>query len=310
MQKRIREILSVMPEKLNGILSAALLRLSDSVEELRFRVGRPLIIGTANGNFAVLSEGGISPAIGGAYIVSEDDIRRIFCAICENSVYAHAEEIKHGYITIKGGHRVGFSGKAVICGGEIENIRDINSLNIRVASERIGCGSPYIDFVLSNGKIENTLVVSPPGCGKTTLLRDFTRIISNSGLRVSVIDERGEIAAMYKGVPQNDIGVQTDVLEDAPKEVGIPLMLRSMSPQVIICDEIATKEDTLAVIKSFGAGCGVIASSHGGSLDEIMNRSFLKPILGRAGFNKIIVLRRNNESLCRRISGDVFEVEK
>ncbi len=309
MKKRIREVLAIMPENLRNILNGASGQLSD-VEEIRLRCGRPLIIKTAGGNFAVLSNGNISPAIGGAYLVKETDIKRLFCALCENSVYAHTEEIKQGYITLKGGHRAGFSGKAVVSRGDIENIKDINSINIRIASEKIGCATDYMGNILKNGRVINTLIVSPPGCGKTTLLRDITRQLSNSGLKVSVIDERGEIGALYHGMPQNDIGVQTDVIEDAPKDKGIEIMLRTMSPQVIICDEIAAKEDINALFKCFGAGVGVIASAHAESFEEVKNRKIIVPILGRGGFNQVIVLKRNDDSISKRVVGEVFEVRQ
>lgn len=307
MKKRTGEILSVIPDNLKSILGKAFEQLPE-IEEIRLRTGRPLIVGTAGGNFAVLSSGNISPAIGGAYIVNEVDIKRIFSFICDNSVYAHTEEIKKGYITIRGGHRVGFSGKAVLNNNEIENIRDINSINIRIASQRLGMASEYIGNILKNGQIVNTLVISPPCCGKTTLLRDLTRQISDSGIKVSVIDERGEIAAMYRGIPQNDVGVQTDVIEDAPKAKAIEIMLRSMSPQVIICDEIAAEEDVSALKKCFGAGVGVIASAHAGSYDEIKNRAIINSLLGKNGFKQIIVLRRNNDSISKRITGEIYEV--
>ncbi len=309
MKKRTREVIRIMPDNLRGVLEKALAHLS-SVEEIRLRTNRPLIIKNTDGNFAVLKEGGISPAIGGAYLVSENDIKRTFSALCENSLYAHTEEIKRGYITLRGGHRAGFSGKAVVSKGEIEGMRDINSINIRIASERLGMAGEYMDRILQNGRVINTLVVSPPGCGKTTLLRDITRQLSDSGIKVSVVDERGEIAAMHKGVPQNDVGVQTDVIEDAPKDKAIELMLRSMSPMTIICDELASKEDIDALFKCFGAGVGVIASAHADSMEDVLGRKLLIPVLGKSGFNQVIVLKRNGESLSQRVTGEIYEVEK
>ncbi len=310
MEKRVKEIFAVLPDNLKCLLKEALTQSCGSLEEIRIRVNRPLIISTSLGSFAVLTDGSISPAIGGAYIITENDIKRIFCALCENSIYAHTEEIKQGYITIRGGHRAGFCGKTVVSCGNIETIKEINGINIRVASERIGTGGEYIDAVLKNGKVKNTLIVSPPGVGKTTLLRDLTRLISHSGIKVSVIDERGEIGALYRGVPQNDIGIQTDIIEDAPKNKAIPLMLRSMSPQLIVCDELSTEGDVEAVKKCFGMGVSVIASAHGGSLEEIKNNCHLKRILGKNGFNQVIVLRRNNKSHIKKVVGEIFEVEK
>ena len=297
-----------MPENLKKLLRDSLSKHWGGLEEIRLRVNRPLIISTSEGSFAILTNGSISPAIGSAYIVTEADIKWIFCSLCENSIYAHAEEIKQGYITIKGGHRAGFSGKAVLSDGKIENIKEINSINIRVAKERIGCGAEYIDKLLKNGKITNTLVISPPGVGKTTLLRDMARLFSNSGLRVSVIDERGEIGASYRGIPQNDIGVQTDIIEDVPKEKAIPMMLRTMSPQLIVCDEIATEEDARSVKRCFGAGVGVIASAHSGSLKEIKANPLFKDMFFVGGFEKIILLKRNNSSISKRVSGEIYEV--
>ena len=158
--------------------------------------------------------------------------------------------------------------------------------------------------------VKNTLIVSPPGVGKTTLLRDLTRLISHSGLKVSVIDERGEIGGVFRGIPQNDIGIQTDIIEDAPKNKAIPLMLRAMSPQVIVCDELSTKSDIDAIHKCFGAGVSVIASAHAGSFEEIRNNSHIQSVLGKGKFNQVIVLRRNSESIIRRVIGEIIEVEK
>ena len=309
MDKKMREILGIMPENLRTLLKQGLMGRWESLEEIRIRINRPLIVGTAEGNFAILKDGNISPAIGGAYIICEADIKRVFCNLCENSVYAHEEEIRQGYISIKGGHRAGFSGKAVVRGGRIETVKEINSINIRVARERIGCGNEYIKEILKDGKVKNTLVISPPGCGKTTLLRDLTRIISNSGIKVSVIDERGEIGACFCSVPQNDLGVQTDIIEDAPKKEGIPLMLRSMSPNVIVCDEIATEADAQSVKKCFGSGVSVIASAHSGKFEEIKCNPLIKGLIGGNGFEKIIVLKRNNASFSKRIVGEVIEVK-
>jgi len=308
MDTRIKEILCYLPENLRNILSNPIKHSADNIQEIRMRVNKPLIIGTTNGNFAVLPNGGLSPAVGGAYIITLHDIRAVFQLICENSVYAYMEDIKQGFITIKGGHRVGFTGKAVCNDKKIENFKDISSVNIRIAREVIGSSNEIINEILINGKICNTLLVSPPLGGKTTVIRDIARRISNEGFKVGIADDRGEIAAVYKGVPQNDIGIQSDVIENAPKREAISIMLRSMSPQVIISDEISNNDDSYAVEQCFGTGVAVIGSAHGNSVSEIEERKFLKNLIGRGGFEKIIILSVSGCGICSNIRGTVYDV--
>ena len=273
--------------------------------EIRLRCRLPLIIGTENGSFSVLPNGEISPAVGGAYIVEPGDIQRVFRAVCENSVYAFSEEIRQGFVTIKGGHRVGISGRAVTSGKAIETFRDISSLNIRVAREVIGSANLIIDDVLKPDGVKNTLIVAPPMGGKTTVLRDLSRQISDRGLKTAIADERGEIAALFKGVPQNNVGVQTDVLENIPKADAAIMLLRTMSPEVIITDEISTKKDAEAILECFGMGVSVVASTHGETADEVLSRGFLKPLLGGMGFGQIIVLKKEGKGFGTEVFGEV-----
>ena len=247
MNTRLAEILEYMPKHISSMLEKTFEITETSIQEIRIRSELPLIVGTLSGSFAVLPDGSLSPAVGGAYIVSGADLRRIFQAVCENSVYAYIDDIRQGFITIKGGHRVGFTGRAVVSDNRIENFREISSLNIRIAREVIGAASGIAENVLTAGGVVSTLLVSPPMGGKTTVLRDLARIISDNGVKTAVADDRGELAALYKGVPQNNIGVQTDVMENAPKAEAIVMMLRSMSPQMIVTDEISTEEDSKAL---------------------------------------------------------------
>lgn len=307
MDRRIYEIPEYMPESLKRVLSDTIRYSADTIQEIRLRSERPLIVGTVNGNFAVLPGGSLSPAVGGAYIVSSEEIAAVFQLICENSVYAYLEDIRQGFITIKGGHRVGFTGKAVCGGKSIEAFKEISSVNIRVARELIGCSNNVINEIIKNGKIINTLLVSPPLGGKTTVIRDIARHISNEGFKVAIADDRGEIAAMYKGIPQNDIGIQTDVIENAPKKEAVSMLLRAMSPQVIISDEICGSDDAYAVEQCFGTGVSVIGSVHGNSADEISERGFLKPLLRKGGFEKIILLSSEGRGINRHIKGIVSE---
>lgn len=310
MNMRLAEVLNYVPKHLKTILTKTFTVTGESIQEIRIRSNLPLIIGTTSGSFAVLPDGSVSPAVGGAYIITDSDLRQIFQAVCENSVYAYLDDIKQGFITIKGGHRVGFSGRAVVIGGHVENFREISSLNIRIAREVIGAANEIIENVLDGNGVISTLIVSPPMGGKTTVLRDLTRQISNRGIKVSAADDRGELAALYHGIPQNDIGLQTDVMENAPKSEAVLMMLRSMSPQLIVTDEIASEADAAAVMQCFGTGVAVIGSAHGSSFEEIEHRGILQPLLGGIGFKKIILLQKDGSGLNTRILGNVMEVRE
>ena len=303
MNNRLKEVLNYMPENLKSILFKTFEQTGDIIQEIRIRNKSPLIINCLSGSFAVLPDGTISPAVGGAYIISPSELNRIFCSICENSVYAYAEDIKQGFITIKGGHRVGITGRANTVNGRIESFKEISSLNIRIAREVIGAANSVIDNVVQNGVVYNTLLVAPPMGGKTTVLRDLARQISDMGVKTALVDERGELASIYCGVPQNNIGLQTDVIENVPKAEGALLLLRTMSPQLIITDEISTQADANALIQCFGLGVSVIASTHGSSIDEVKNRLSIKPLLGGNGFNRIILLTKEGRGINTGIIG-------
>ena len=308
MNVRLAEILNYIPEPMKCMLKKTFAHVEDGLQEVRIRRGLPLIIGTSHGSFAVLPNGEVSPAVGGAYIVDSCDIKRIFQAICDNSVYAFAEDIRQGFVTVKGGHRVGITGRAVAEGGKIESFRDISSLNIRIAREVVGAANDIIDKIIKPRGIVNTLIVAPPMGGKTTVLRDVARRISDMGIKTAIADDRGEIAALYKGIPQNNVGVQTDVIENVPKAQALGMLLRTMSPQLIVTDEISVKQDADALQQCFGTGVAVVATVHGGSAEEVMSKGFLKPLMGEAGFRQIILLSKEGDGFNTKILGKVTEV--
>jgi len=293
MNDRIFQILEYIPPPMREEIASAASGLHN-VEEIRLRADLPISI-FSNGKSHQI-DGGVTAAA---------DIQSIFTAVCEHSVYAYLEEIKQGFITVNGGHRVGICGRAIVRNGEIENIKDISGLNFRIAREVIGCADKIFGEIISaNQEVESTLIISPPQCGKTTMLRDLARQCSNFGLNVSVVDCRGEIAACYRGVAQNDLGANVDVLDGAPKAAGMMMLLRSMSPQVLVTDEIGGDDDIFAVSQGMSGGVAVIASVHGAEVDHVLRNEKYAPLFGKCGFSNIVSLSRRNGA------GTIEEVRK
>ncbi len=207
-----------------------------------------------------------------------EDIRIIINKMSKFSIFAFEEDIKQGFITINGGHRIGITGEWVFENGNIKYLKNISSLNIRISREVLGFGKKFINYIYNHDSIVNTLIISPPRCGKTTLLRDLSRIISNGesplnkGFKVSIVDERSEIAASFQGVPQLDVGIRTDVYDNCLKSKGIILAIRSMAPEVIICDEIGTKEDFESILIAYNSGVSIISTIHGNCEEDFYRK--------------------------------------
>ena len=250
----------------------------NTLEEVRIRVDRPVIL-KYPGKEDILE-----------HIVNQVEIVNILQSLCNNSIYSYQSQICDGYITLAGGHRVGITGNVAMKEGKIINVNYVSSLNFRVAREIIGASDGIMKDVLVNGEINNTLIVSKPGCGKTTILRDLVRNISNSGFTVSLIDERGEIASMYKGIPQNDIGLRTDVMDNVTKSLGMKIAIRTMAPQVIVADEIGTKDDLEAINYGICSGVKGIFTAHGADISELRKNESLNSLYEEKLFKRIIFL--------------------
>ena len=255
----------------------------NSIEEIRIRVNRAVILRYRDHEDIL------------EHIVTQTEIINILQSLCNNSVYAYQSQICDGYITLQGGHRVGITGNIAMKDGKIVNVNYISSLNFRIAREIIGSGEEAVKQIVEGKEVNNTLIVSKPRVWKTTMLRDVVRSISNMGFTVSLIDERGEIASMYKGIPQNDIGLRTDVLDNITKSLGMKIAVRTMSPQVIVADEIGTMEDLDAINYGICSGVKGIFSAHGDSIQTLRDNQALNKLYEQKLFKKIIFLKERGK---------------
>lgn len=244
---------------------------SDRIQEIRMRNGQPLWIRMGDVGFFPETECG-KDRLDGAKIITNRDVKATVAKLSAYSLYAFEEELRRGFLTIEGGHRVGFCGKAIMEDGKIKTLHQISSLNIRVARQIFGCAREVLPFVLENGKFLSAVLVSPPGCGKTTLLREMIRCLSMKGITVGVADERGEIAGMRDGLPQMELGPCTDVMYGCPKAQAMEMLLRSMSPDVIAADELGRESEYQAVEEMIHGGVEILCTMHGSSMEDILNR--------------------------------------
>ncbi len=279
--------LKYFPDKLEKKIAEEILDKMNEIEEIRIRVNRPIIIKYGSGEKII------------KYSVTPEEILTTLQLICENSIYSYQNQISEGFITIKGGHRIGISGSCVIENGKVININYIYSLNFRIAKEVIGCANNILKYILNpeENSIFNTLIVSAPGLGKTTILRDISRQISSGikeikfkALNVGIIDERSEISAMYKGMPQKDVGIKSDIIENVPKDIGMKMLVRTMAPRVIVADEIGNEEDVYAINYVICSGCKGIFTAHGTCFQDIYLNPILKELINKHIFERIIFL--------------------
>ena len=286
----MEEILRYFPNNIYKVLNNIFNQnnnLENQIQEIRIRSNNPIILKLRQSDIPV------------DYIVEQTEVLQTLEKLCENSIYAYKKQICEGFLTIRGGHRIGISGTAVVEKNEVINLKYITSLNFRIAREIIGCSNHIIGQVLDlrNKTINNTLIVSPPGKGKTTLLRDVIRTISNGipevefpGQTCGVVDERGEIAASYRGIPQNDVGIRTDVIGNISKAKGMKMLIRSMAPQVIACDEIGSKEDVEAIKETMISGVKGIFTMHGKNMEDIEKNKEIYELVETKQIEKIIFI--------------------
>lgn len=283
----MEEILNYFTEKISIQLENEIKDKFDTLEEIRLRVERPIVLKFKDNDKVI------------KYNVTTEDILSTLQILCENSIYTYQGQIAEGFITVKGGHRVGISGSCAIENGKVINIKYIYSLNFRIARQVIGSSNSVLRHILNleSNSIYNTLIVSAPGTGKTTILRDIIRQLATGikeikflAINVGVVDERGEIAAMYKGIPQNDIGIKTDIMENVSKNIGIRMLIRSMAPKVIVADEIGKREDIEAIHYAVCSGCKGIFTAHGSTFEDISLNPIIHNLIETHTIDRLIFL--------------------
>lgn len=295
--RQLETVIKIMSVRLKNLFLRSGLEF-ENLQEIRLRAGGPLLLNVRQGEYFLTAEGKLTKKCREAYIVSRNEIRETMEYISNYSLYAFEEEVRQGYITLAGGHRVGISGRVVLEQNKIKSMKYISFLNIRFAHQIKGCADPVLPLIKKNDTICHTLLIAPPGCGKTTMLRDTVRQLSDGGMTIGVIDERSEIAACYLGIPQNDVGMRTDVLDCCPKAEGMLLMIRSMSPEVIAVDEIGKEEDLYALQYAISCGCKLIATVHGSSLSELRSKPVLCEMIREELFERYLILEKKN-GICR-----------
>lgn len=287
-ESREQQVLQVLAKSVRAVVEAEGLDFR-KVQEIRMRIGKPLSL-VYNNEERLLPSGQEQ-----GHLVTKDEVRETLEYISHYSLYAYEQEMRQGFITIEGGHRVGMMGKAILEGNKVKNLQYISSVNIRMSHEVLGCADKVMPFITKNRQVCHTLVISPPRCGKTTLIRDMIRQISDGnmytkGCTVGVVDERSEIGGCYLGIAQNQLGMRTDILDGCPKAEGMIMLIRSMAPQVIAVDEIGSPEDIHAIEYAMQCGCKMIASVHGMSMDEATDKPVLGKLIRERRFERYIIL--------------------
>lgn len=295
------EIIEILPRRIRECIERMPIKIKESTEEIRIRTERPVEIICSHIDGFLTEAGSLSREINDGIVITKEESHQLLNIVSNHSLYALEEELRRGYLTISGGHRIGMTGKVVLENGQIAHLKEITGYNIRVAREKKGVADPLIPYIWNGKRLFNTLIISPPKCGKTTILRDLTRIFSTGlkngklpGFKIGLVDERSEIAGCVNGIPQKDIGPRTDILDGCPKAEGMMMLIRSMSPQIIVADEIGRNEDVNALLEATHAGVTIITTVHGYNLEDINRRPSFTKMLQLGIFDRFIVLSKRN----------------
>lgn len=289
-----KEIYQLFGKRVSEILKLSRLDM-EALYEIRLRIQGPLIVIINGEEFFLTPRGERTKEQSLAYRITTEDIKESMENISGYSLYAYEDELRQGFLNVSGGHRVGIAGKTLLDGNKVRGVKYISYINVRLAHQVKGCASPVMPYVHNGREIYDTLIISPPRCGKTTLLRDLIRQLSNGsqtcpGTTVGVVDERSEIGGCYRGIPQNDLGIRTDVLDCCPKAEGMMMLIRSMSPSVIAVDELGDYGDIHAIESVIHCGCHLVATVHGSSISDIQQKPLMQRLVSNHVFQRYIVL--------------------
>lgn len=304
-------IIQLFPDTYREFFKEAVLR-ADHLNEIRLRAEKPVIVVLNGTEYFLTKTGAFTKEESAAEKIGQKGLDTILNHICNYSVYAYEDEIRQGFLTVQGGHRIGVAGQAIMrTEGEIKNMKYISFLNIRISHQILGAADCILPFLYDNDRIYNTLLISMPGVGKTTLLRDIVRQVSDGnrhaeGMTVGVVDERSELAGCFQGVAQNDLGIRTDVLDACPKAFGMMMLLRSMAPKVIAVDEIGNRQDEEAIRQVTRCGVHILATIHGSGMEDLKNSAIGRNLLEERIFERYIVLEKAGN---RQVKQTVYNKE-
>lgn len=293
MDEKYAQAISSLSCDLRAVLKNVPEEIQKNVREICIRSEKPIIFICKDDYLFLRNDGKLTRNINlPLKLATRQDIKNSIKTMCDNSVYSYDDEIKNGFLTLKGGHRVGLCGTAVLSNNIVVSVRDVSTLSIRIARQ-IKTAADELFFAIKN-KFNGVILGGAPASGKTTVLREIARKLSLSGKKVSVVDERNEISGTYEGVAQNDLGF-CDILNRYPKADGLIHAIRTLSPDVIVCDEIGTEQDILAVRQAVHAGVKLVVSVHAADLNDFSKRRYCKKLLATEAFDMLAMMFGRSE---------------
>lgn len=296
MQQTIGGALALLPPELRAQVQRAQTEMGAPLTEIRVRTGRRVQLLAGNRERMLDA------------VFDAAEMQSLVSALCGHSMHALGEQLRGGYLPLPGGCRAGLCGRAIATLDEVGSLSDIASVCLRIAHEHKGTADALLPALTREGLPLSTLILSGPGLGKTTMLRDIARQFSEGapgrpGMNVAIADERSEIAACYRGVPQLDVGPRTDVLDGCPKALALPMLLRAMSPRLLIADEIGDPRDVNALYEALRSGVAVITSAHAEGYEQALKRPALRELLSQGYFERVAALGGQPGRVARLLDG-------